>query len=159
VEHLSTEALEAGLDEIRNAPSDLGRIELIVRRPGVEERELVEQATLDGDDGLVGDNWRVRGSSRTPDGRSNPEAQIYVDFDISEENLPAGTRLALGSAVLEVSAHPHTGCDKFSARFGRDAMRFVNSPVGRSLRLRGMNTKVVVGGVIAVGDNVTKVTS
>jgi len=182
VEHLTTEMLESGLDEIRAAPAEYGRVEMIVRRPAVDQRELVEQATLDCQVGLVGDTWQVRGSTSTPDGSANPEAQltlmndraatliagldnrslagdqIYVDFDISEANLPAGTRLALGTAVIEISEKPHTGCAKFAARFGRDAMRFVNSPVGRALRLRGVNTRVIVGGVVTVGDKVRKVT-
>jgi len=174
--------LESGLSDVRCAPSEHGRVELIVRRPAVDQRELVDAATLDTTEGLVGDTWRVRGSTSTPDGSSNPEAQItlmndraatliagrdnramagdqiYVDFDISETNLPAGTRISLGTAILEVSVKPHTGCAKFAQRFGRDAMRFVNSPVGRELRLRGVNARVVVGGVVTLGDKVSKVT-
>src|SRR5207247_88617 len=128
-------------------------------------------------EGLVEDNWRTRGSSRTVDGSSHPEMQLnlmnarvialvaqererwplagdqlYLDLDLSSENLPPGTRLALGSAVIEVTAEPHTGCQKFVARFGREAMQFVNSPVGRQLNLRGINAKVVQPGVIRVGD-------
>jgi MOSC domain-containing protein YiiM len=133
---------------------------------------------------VVGDTWRVRGSSSTADGSPNPEAQItvmnaraaaafagdverwplagdqlYVDLDISEMNLPAGTRVRVGDAEIEVSAKPHTGCAKFSARFGADALRMVSTPTGRSLRLRGMNARVTKSGVIRVGDSIERATS
>ncbi|MBI1297245.1 MOSC domain-containing protein [bacterium] len=182
IKHLTTEELEAGLVEVHYAPKDGGELQMIVRRPAVEERELIQTGNLDIVDGLVGDNWRDRGSSSMPDGSANPDAQItlmnaraaqlvaqdkerwplagdqlYVDFDLSEENIPPGTRLAIGDAVVEVSALPHNGCKKFVARFGLDAMKFVNSPVGKQLHLRGINAKVVQGGAIRVGDSVKKV--
>jgi hypothetical protein len=184
IEHLSTAEIEAGLDFVRSSPRDGGSVDLIVRRPAVDEREVVAEAVLDAEVGLMGDNWRTRGSTSTEDGSSNPEAQVtimnsrlaglvardperrqlagdqlYVDLDLSEENLPAGTRLAVGSATLEVSAKPHTGCAKFSARFGPEAARFVNSPVGRQLRLRGLNAKVVVPGKLQAGDSVRKISA
>ncbi len=179
--HLSRAELEAGLDHIRRSPADLGRVDLLVRRPRTEERELVAEATLDPTTGLVGDNWLARGSRSTADGSADPERQItvmnarvaelvaggrdamslagdqiFVDLDLSVDNLPAGTLLALGDAVLLVSAAPHLGCKKFVARFGAESMRFVNSAVGRSLRLRGMNAQIVTGGVVRLGDTVTK---
>ncbi len=182
MEYRTNEELEAGVAVIREAPADGGRVELIVARPDVEERDLVSEATLDLGAGLVGDNWRVRGSSRTPDGSANPLCQLtlmsaraaalivgpvdrwplagdqlYVDLDLSGANLPAGTRLAMGTAVVEVTPEPHTGCAKFSQRFGPDALRFVNSPVGRELNLRGINTKVVEPGVVCRGDAIRKV--
>jgi len=182
--HRTTEELEAAIDDLREAPGNDGRVELIVRRPVVGEREVVESATLDETVGLVGDCWQTRGSRSTPDGAAHPEMQItlmnvrctelvagerdrwplagdqfYVDFDLSTANLPAGTRIQLGTAVVEVSAAPHTGCAKFTQRFGLDAMRFVNSPAGRELRLRGVNTKVVVGGTVSVGDPMRKLGS
>jgi MOSC domain-containing protein YiiM len=83
--------------------------------------------------------------------------QLYVDLDLSPENLPAGTRLAIGTAVIEVTAVPHTGCAKFVAHFGSEAMRFVNGRVGRSLRLRGLNARVVQSGAIRRGDRISKV--
>jgi len=178
---LSTEELEAGLPEIRLSPSDGGPLRLIVRRPENNRREVVEEAELDTALGLVGDNWKQRGFRGTPDGSSHPDMQLnimnaraaalvaqdprrwplagdqlYLDLDLSGENLPPGTRLELGEAVIEVTAEPHTGCQKFIARFGSDAMRFVNSPVGRALNLRGINAKVIRGGTIRVGDRARK---
>jgi MOSC domain-containing protein YiiM len=171
--------LEAGLDDVRAAPRDGGTLELIVVRPRVDEREVLEEAQLDSEAGVVGDHWLAHGRSG---GRSaNPKAQVtlmssraaalvagererwplagdqlYVDLDLSGENIPPGTRLGLGSAVLEVTDEPHTGCKKFTARFGLDAMVFVNSPVGRALNLRGINTRVVEPGTARVGDAVRK---
>ena len=178
--HLRMHELEAGLDEIRRAPAGTGTVELIVRRPAEEEREVLEEAQLDLEHGVVGDNWLARGS-RNGTAPPNPKAQVtlmnarvtalvardperwplagdqlYVDLDLSEETLPPGTRLALGAAVLEVSDEPHTGCKKFTMRFGSDAMRFVNSPVGRALRLRGLNAFVVQPGTVRRGDAIRR---
>lgn len=180
--HLTMDELEAGLDEIRQAPKDEGVLELIVRRPQVEEREILEEAELHLEEGLVGDSWIRRPSSRTADGSPHPDMQInimnarvtalvaqdrgrwhlagdqlYLDMDLSSENLPPGTQLAIGSAVIEVTPPPHTGCKKFVSRFGLEAMKFVNSPVGRELHLRGINAKVVQGGRIRVGQLARKV--
>ena len=179
--YLSMAELEAGLHHIRQAPKDNGVLEMIVRRPKDDEREIVDSAEIDLYYGLIGDNWRVRGSKRTADGSANPNAQItvtnaraigllardkerwplagdqlYVDMDLGGENLQPGTRLAIGSVVLEVSADPHTGCSKFSARFGVEALKFVNSPDGKRLHLRGINTRVVQSGILHVGDTVKK---
>jgi hypothetical protein len=180
--HRSLDELNAGLPELRSAPKDRGRLDLIVRRPGVGLREVLEEGELDQEVGLVGDTWATRGSRKTADGRAHPEMQLnlmnstaallvsggdplrralagdqlYVHLDLSEENLPPGTRLAVGRAVIEVTAEPHRGCAKFSERFGVDAVRFVNSAEGRQLKLRGINAKVVVPGPISVGDLVAK---
>jgi len=179
--HLTMAELEAGLDTIRQTPKKEGVIALIVRRPQINAREVLEEGELDLVEGLVGDNWRVRGSSRTSDGAAHPGMQLnimnarvialvarekdrwplagdqlFIDLDVSAENAPPGTRLALGSAVIEVTDQAHTGCNKFAARFGLDALKLVNSPVGRQLQLRGVNAKVVQPGVIRVGDPVKK---
>ncbi|MBD0369664.1 MAG: MOSC domain-containing protein [Pyrinomonadaceae bacterium] len=179
--HLTREELDAGLDRIRLAPRDEGTLELIVRRPQRDAREVLEEATLCTTEGLVGDNWRTRGSSRTTDGSSHSDMQLnimsarvinllaqakerwpmagdqlFVDMDLSAQNIPPGTRLALGSAVIEVTNQPHTGCRKFAARFGADALKFVSSPTGRELNLRGINARVVQAGTIRVGDVLKK---
>ena len=174
------EEFEAMIDDIRDAPSEVGVVELIVRRPAVDERAIVNEARLDVAEGLVGDTWRVRGNRHTPDGSADPHAQltvmnaraaaavagdisrwplagdqIYVDFDIGVEHLPPGTRLAIGDAEIEVSETPHTGCAKFSSRFGKDALRFVSTPEGRRLRLRGMNARITKSGTVRVGDPIS----
>jgi hypothetical protein len=179
---LTTEELEAGLPRILAAPRGEGTVELIVRRPAMDDREVLAEGRLDLDDGLVGDMWKVRPSKRTPDGSAHPDMQLtlmsarvvdlvaggererwqlagdqlYVDLDLSHEHLPAGTRLAVGSAVVEITAEPHTGCAKFAARFGGDAHRFVNVKTHRHLRLRGVNARVVSPGTVAVGDAIRK---
>jgi MOSC domain-containing protein YiiM len=177
VQHLTTAELEAGLAEVRRSPADAGVVELVVARPEVGVRDVLEEGTLDLEKGLVGDNWGVRHETAEYDRQLNvinarlsrlvaiePERrplagdQLHVDLDLSIGNLPPGTRLALGSAVIEVSETPHTGCSKFVERFGREAMRFVNSPLGRELRLRGMCARVVVAGTVRPGDPIRKVT-
>jgi hypothetical protein len=172
---------ESQLIDVQAAPRDNGRLELIVRRPAVDSREVLAEAALDPASGLVGDSWAARGSRVTADGSANPAAQItmmsvrvlrafepdparwplagdqlYVDLDLRVESLPVGTQLAIGSAVLEVSEPPHTGCAKFSARFGSDALRWINSPVGRMHRMRGLNARVVTGGTIHTGDAIRR---
>jgi hypothetical protein len=182
VKQLTMQELEAALDHLRAAPKNDGVLQLIVRRPRIDHREVLEQAELDPVKGLIGDSWSMRSSSRTADGSPHPEMQInimnarvaalvaqdkerwplagdqlYLDMDLSKENLPGGTRLALGSAVLEVSLLPHTGCQKFVSRFGLDAMKFVNSPVGKELCLRGINARVIQAGVVQVGQAARKI--
>jgi hypothetical protein len=176
--------LEAGLDAIRRSPPQSGRVELIVRRPEVEAREVITEAHLDEHEGLIGDCWLERGSTATDDGAAHPETQItimnaraaaliagdrarwplagdqlYVDFHLGVANLPPGTHLQVGSAVLEVTVVPHRGCGKFSKRFGLDALTFVNSAVGRELNLRGINARVLRGGMVHTGDTIRKASS
>ncbi len=152
-----------------------------MRRPTIGAREVLEEGQLDLTVGLIGDNWRVKASTATPDGSPDPAGQItlmnartagvvagqrerwalagdqlYVDLDLSDANLPPGTRLAIGDAVIEITAKPHLGCAKFAARFGRDALRFVNTGAGRVLNLRGRNARVVVPGTIRRGDLVRR---
>lgn len=182
VKHVTLQELEAALDHLRQAPKDDGVIELIVCRPEVDQRLVMEEAEIDPVKGLIGDNWLVRGSRKTPDGSAHPEMQInimnsrvtalvaqekerwplagdqlYIDMDLGHENLPPGSLLAIGSVVLEVSALPHTGCKKFVSRFGVEAMEFVNSPVGKSLCLRGINAKIIQGGIVKVGQTARKI--
>src|ERR1700759_3262327 len=182
--HATKEELEAGLSAIRQSPKAEGALRLIVRRPAPDIREVLHVGRLDSVEGLVGDTWRTRGSSRTPDGSSHPDMQInimnvrviallagneerwplagdqlYVDLDLSQENLPPGTQLCVGTAVLEVTDQPHTGCKKFSARFGLDALKLVNTPEGRQMNLRGINAKVIQGGMIRVGDQMKKIST
>ena len=179
---LTLAELEAALPAALTSPSNDGTLELIVRRPAVGRRDALDTGELDLTTGLVGDTWNMRSSTRTDDGSPHPDMQInvmnsrviamiagettrwglagdqlYVDFDISAENVPPGTRLSIGSAVIEVTAQPHTGCAKFVQRFGVDAMKFVNSPHRRELHLRGINARVVVPGRIQTGDRVRKV--
>lgn len=182
IKHLTMKELEAGLDKIRQSPQDEGDLVLIVRRPQADQREVLAKGQLDLEQGLVGDNWQARGSSSIADGAADIERQItlmnsrvialmapdkarwplagdqlFIDMDLSTQNLPPGTRLNLGSAIIEVSAKPHTGCKKFVSRFGADAMKFVNSPEGRQLCLRGINARVIQPGVIRVGDIAKKI--
>ena len=182
MQYLSLDQIQEGITSILEAPSDDGRLELIVRRPAVNAREILHEAALDVVQGLVGDSWKDRPSSRTADGTPHPDMQLtlmsvrvisllagprerwplagdqlFVDLDLSTANLPAGTRLAIGEAIVEVTPQPHTGCGKFIERFGVDAMKFVNSPDGRALNLRGINTRVVKSGAVRRGDSVRKV--
>ena len=185
IHHLSMDELQAGLDDIRQSPADAGVLQMIVRRPAVGAREVLQEGALHEADGLVGDTWKVRGSNRTADGSAHPDMQLnimnarvvallaldparwplagdqlYVDLDLSAANLPPGTRLAIGQdAIVEVTAQPHTGCAKFVERFGLDAVKFVNSAVGRELHLRGVNARVVRPGTIRQGDTVRKTNS
>ena len=181
VAELSRGELEARLGSVRSAPADEGTLDLIVRRPAIEEREILDEAEIDLEAGMAGDIWADRPSQKS--GSPNPEAQVtvmsaraaalvaggqdphgwaqagdqlYVDFDLSEANLPVGSRIEIGDAVLEVSDEPHLGCGKFVRRFGVDALKLVNSPEGRALRLRGVNTRVVKPGRVAKGDTVRK---
>ena len=179
---LTKTELEAGLDHIKNSPKNHGVLELIVRRPRENEREVLEEGQLDLEEGLVGDNWLVKGSSRTTNGLGHPDMQLnimnaraaalvarskdrwslagdqlYVDLDLSDENLSAGDQLSIGLAVVEVTEIPHNGCKKFVERFGLEAMKFVNSAIGKKLHLRGINAKVVIPGVVKTGDQVSKI--
>ena len=179
---LSREQLESGLEHVRAAPREIGTVELVVRRPAEGEREVLDAGELDLAEGLVGDTWKRRRTRTTPDGSPNPDMQLnvmsarvvdlvaggdrerwalagdqlYLDLDLSEQNLPAGTRLAVGGAVIEVTPQPHTGCAKFMQRFGVDAHKFVNAKEHRPLRLRGLCARVVEPGTVRPGDPVRK---
>lgn len=178
--HPSLDSLLAQLDQVRQSPQDRGTVLLITRRPQTGQREILDEAELDCDEGLRGDSWRARGSRHTPDGSADPEDQVtlmsarvaalfaadpegwaltgdqlYIDLDLSQANLPPGSRLHLGTAILEVTSKPHTGCYKFAGHFGQDAVRFINHKDYRDLRLRGVNARVVQGGTVKTGDLVT----
>lgn len=178
----SVDNLNESLDVIQRSPRDHGTLALIVRRPQADAREVLAEGQLDQLEGLVGDSWQRRSSSRTPDGSPHPDMQLnlmnarvieaiagpmprwplagdqlFVDLDLSRANIPPGTRLVIGEATIEVTDQPHTGCGKFSARFGLDALKWVNSPAGRALGLRGINAKVVTPGRIRQGDSITKI--
>lgn len=179
--HFTLEHLQTQLEYIQQSPKETGRVELIVRRPGTEEREVIPQGRLIVSAGLEGDNWQARGSAATPDGSANPETEItlmnarvihaltqdetrwalagdqfFVDFDLSEENIPAGSRLIIGSAILEVSATPHNGCKKFSERFGLDGLKFISMAEYKPLRMRGINAKIIQAGEVKQGDIIRK---
>ena len=178
--HPDFASLEAGLEHIRQAPRDVGTIEMIIRRPDVDLREEVEEAELDLDQGVIGDNWRSRGDefgddaeyaetqvtlmnarviglvAQSRDRWGLAGDQFYVDFDLSTEHLPPGTRLQLGAAILEVTEMPHRGCAKFAGRFGAEALRFVNTGTGRTLSMRGIYARVVVPGIVRRVDPITK---
>lgn len=182
--HLALAELEAGLGEIQQSPQDHGILKMIARRPAIGEREILETAELSPVEGLVGDTWSKRPSARTPDHSPHPDMQLtlmnaraialfaqtperwhlagdqlFVDLDLSVDNLPPGSQLAIGDAIIEATAQPHTGCQKFVERFGVDALKFVSSPIGKQLRLRGMNARVIRGGTIHVGARVIKITT
>ena len=181
VKQMTMEELEVGLQNIGESPKSEGIVELIVRRPETLGREILEIGELDVAEGLVGDNWKARGSKSTPDGLAHPEMQLtlmnsrviqlisqdrdrwhlagdqfFVDMDLSQENLPAGTQIAMGSAIVEVTPVPHTGCKKFIERFGVDAMKFVNSPLGKKHNLRGVNAKVIQSGSVRTDERIIK---
>ena len=180
MKHVSREQLEAGLAHVQASPKDGGALEMIVRRPHTDEREILEQAGLDRDEGLLGDNWSARGAGVDPAMHRDMQLnvmnarvaalvaqnrerwalagdQLYLDLDLGDDNLPPGTRLHLGEAVIEVTAVPHTGCRKFAARFGVDAVKFVNSSHGRRQNLRGICARVVESGTVQVGDLASKI--
>lgn len=182
--HLTMDELQSGLHAVRASPADDGVLEMIVRRPQVDAREAVNEAQLDRLQGVVGDGWRARALADEPHAAPDPATQLtlmnaraiqliaqdrerwslagdqlFVDLDLSADNLPAGTRLRLGGAVIEVSAEPHTGCRKFVSRYGLAAMKFVNSEIGRRLNLRGLNARVIEDGVVRVGDRIRKCVS
>ena len=180
--HFSEAELTGRLPEVLQSPADGGVLVQIVARPDKELRELRDRSEVTPEAGLPGDRWARHCSRRLPDGRLNPDTQLtlmnsrtvalvagdkerwalagdnlFVDLDLSEANLQAGQRLKIGSAILEITAEPHTGCSKFSKRFGVEALKFVNSPEGKKLRLRGIHAQVIQAGTIAVGDRIEKI--
>lgn len=179
--HLTPQELEAGLEHILASPQNNGTVEMIVRRPERNERELLDAAELSTEEGLVGDSWKARCLVKRPDQPLDYERQLtlmnsrsvallagekdrwplagdqfFVDLDLSLSNLPPGSQLQVGETIVEVTEPPHTGCKKFVQRFGMAAMEFVNSPRGRELNLRGVNARVIRPGTVNVNDAITK---
>ncbi len=175
------EELLEGAAHIRSSPKDVGSVDLIVCRPVKGEREELIEAELDLVLGLIGDNWATRGNSKKPGTPALPDTQLnlmnsraiaaiakekfrwklagdqfYVDFDLSYSNVPPGTQLEIGDAIIEVTAEPHLGCGKFRNRYGQEAAAFVNSPLGKSLNLRGINARVVKPGYVRLGAAIRK---
>ena len=181
VVHRTAEEVQAGLENILGSPKESGSIDMIVRRPQVNEREVLQKGELDTSKSLIGDNWLQKGYRKTADGSAHPNMQInlmntrvislvagdrqhwplagdqfFVDMDLSDENRPTGTRLYIGTATLEITSEPHLGCKKFAERFGLEAMKFVNSGLGKKLNLRGINAKVVKPGSVNTGEVIRK---
>lgn len=181
IQHLTAEQLHEGLPFVRQSPTDQGLLKTIVIRPRENERRMLHHVELSPEGGVHGDKWVHSCSRKLPDGRAHPDIQVtltnarfidliaqdenrwslagdnlYVDFDLGDENLAPGRRLAIGTAILEVTAIPHNGCKKYAQRYGREAVRFVNTPVGKSLHLRGVFAKIIQPGVVTVGDAIRK---
>ena len=179
--HKTTTELESQLNHIQGSPSLSGTVEMVVCRPDVGKRRELTDAELCPQRGLLGDNWLARGYAKGPGGHAHPEMQLnlmnaraiaaiardrqhwklagdqfFVDLDLSPANLPPGTRLQIGTALIEVTAEPHLGCKKFQSRFGRDAVKFVNSAAGKALNLRGINAKIIQAGMVKPGDSIKK---
>lgn len=174
MKHLTKEEIKNGMAQVIESPKDKGVLELIVRRPQENGREVLETGELDTEKGLVGDVWLEEdGDHETQIAMINSRIidllaqdkerwklagdQLYIDLDLSDENLPHGAQLEIGSAILQVTPEPHNGCKKFVERFGLDAMKFVNSKVGKQFHLRGIYAKVIQSGTIRQGDAVKKV--
>jgi hypothetical protein len=180
--HLTSEQLQAGLARVLESPADGGRLEAIFVRPRKKQRTACGTAVLSPEFGIEGDNWLTQNWLFLTDGRPDPRNQVslmnarllellsaepdrmalagdnlIVDLDLSDENLPVGQRLAVGGAVLEISDVPHNGCNAFQARYGADAVRFVNSREGKRLHLRGRYARVIEAGTATVGDTVRKI--
>jgi MOSC domain-containing protein YiiM len=175
--HLTLSELEAGLDYIKQSPKNNGTLDSIVIRPEIDKRIVVAECEMSPKQGVHGDNWSSRPKvdpgaqvtlmnsrtvallARTKDRWALAGDQLYVDFDLSQDNLQPGQKVFIGSVILEVSDKPHTGCAKFAERFGTVAHKFVNSKAGSHLHLRGINAVVVQTGKVKVGDLMVKIHS
>ena len=181
--HKPITELEVGMAQLLEAPQDRGNLELIVIRPTKEQRQILDEAWLSPEAGVQGDNWAKGCWKSLPDGRPDPDVQVTImsarlarlvmgedkshwalagdqliaDLDLSEGNLPVGQRLVLGDAVLEITSVPHRGCAKYRARFGDEALRFINTDEGRRMNLRGIYAKILQAGRVRVGDVLKKV--
>ena len=181
--HLTLAELEAGLPEILQAPKDNGTLAAIVIRPEPARTGGTGKLRSQPEAGYAGDNWASGCWKTTYDGAPHPDVQIcimnarcialiaqdrgnwapagdnlFIDMDLTPDNVPPGTQLAIGTAVIEITDTPHNGCESFIARYGRDACIFVNTREGKRLRLRGIYGRIVRDGRLAVGDSARKVT-
>ncbi|MCX4026571.1 MOSC domain-containing protein [Endozoicomonas sp. SM1973] len=180
--YTSREGLELALEIIKQSPKQEGSVKLIVCRPSVDQRKVLEVGELSLEEGLLGDNWKQRELTRSKNGMVKVDNQLnlmnsrvieaittdkeqwqlagdqfYVDFDLSYENTPPGAQLLIGNAIIEVTEEPHLGCKKFADRFGMDAVKFVNSEQGKQLNLRGINAKIIKPGLVKVGSIIKKI--
>ncbi len=176
---VSAAEIEAGMAHVAASPKDAGRVEAIFIRPETDEREALQEVRISPEGGVEGDRWSRSGrEEKAPDPRSQvslmnvrvlnliaPDKErwpmagdnLIVDLDLDVENLPVGQRLSIGNAVLEVTEVPHPGCKKFLARYGKDAMGYINANERKDLRLRGVFAKVIEPGTVSVGDTIDKV--
>ncbi len=182
IEHTTSDELNDKMDWLLDSPKDGGVVRGIVVRPATDEREELQEARLSPEGGVEGDRWASTAQRKLKDGRLNPDVQvtltnarliellakersrwslsgdqIYVDMDLSMENLQPGQRLAIGSTVLEISEVPHRGCSKYRSRFGQAGFDLVDSARGRELRFRGVYAQIVKEGTVGVGDQIHKV--
>ena len=182
--HLTEQEIMDGLNEVQKSPMNDGILEAIVIRPGSDERRSLEQCRLSPEGGTEGDAWARGCWLQLPDGRPDPAVQIcimnsrminlvagnrnrwelagdnlFVDLNLSRENLQAGQLLSIGECVIEITEQAHNGCAKFSQRFGAPALKVVNSPLGKQLRLRGIYAKVITPGNVGVGNLIMKLSS
>ena len=168
--HLDFEELERLREALPPAPRDEGTLEVIYRRPRKGEREQLAEGELSLEQGLVGDRWvldadrelerqltlmqRVHAElvADGPERRALCGDNLLVDLELAEDNVPPGTRLAIGDAELEVTEVPHLGCSQFRGHFGEGALKWVNYKPTRALKLRGVNARILRGGTVRVGD-------
>ena len=176
IQHLSTDQIESQMNQAEQSPQDQGILEYIVLRLPDEQRATPQEAEVSPDGGLQGDRW-ARPNSPNPgaqisvmnsrflriiagDDTRMPLAgdNLLVDLDLSEGNLPTGTQLQIGTATFEVTDVPHTGCQKFQRRYGKDALEFVNGETYKAQRLRGLFIRTIQAGKIQTGDSIRKLT-
>jgi hypothetical protein len=179
--HRPRAEIERAAAAMGSSPTENGVVEMIICRPAMYERRVLDEGMLEVARGLLGDSWESRGATSTPDGRADPLRQVtmmnsralasvagerdrwqlagdqlIVDLDLSMDSLPSGTRLQIGEAVAEVTEPPHTGCAKFAGRFGADALAWVSGGAGRRQRRRGMHIRVMASGIVRPGDSICK---